>query len=66
MPGRFRSVMTTSMSSRSIIAEARFARRGAHHAVVAPEGLRQPFAHLVLRVDDEDGLAADGHRGEYS
>ena len=36
--------------------EGGFAGRGSQHAVVAPQGGRQRFAHLLVAVDDEQGL----------
>ena len=40
-------------------------RRRADHPEIAPQGLRQPLARLILRVDDENGLAAGRHGGEF-
>ena len=39
--------------------------RRADDAEVAPQGLRQPLARLVLGVDDENGLASGSHRREF-
>ena len=43
-----------------------FTRRGSQHAVVAPQGGSQRFAHLVVAVHDEQCLPAVWHgNGEY-
>ena len=43
-----------------------FSRRGSQHAVVAPQGSSQCFAHLLVAVDDEQCLPSVWHgNGEY-